>query len=142
MSAARREISAYFRHEPDARRSINALEAMFEVYRSNTDEPGTEYSRLLTIVLPEIPSLATFFVDSYLMIKVRELVERNGGAVWDSTVDAAEAMAYDPDDESGPEVVEEIRRRLATPRSQWFLVDAAERNRRSQDEDLEVPDEH
>jgi hypothetical protein len=86
-----RDRSAHFLYEEDARRAADALEAMFKKYRSNTTRPGTDSSRLLTIMLPENPSLATFFVDPYVAWKAKEIVERHDGTIWPAVVDASVA---------------------------------------------------
>jgi hypothetical protein len=144
MTGPRPEISAYFVNEVDARRTADALDAMFEQYTTLNGDAVNGRRWLLTIVLPDNPSLSTFYVDEKLLAMVEELVESNGGAVWDSTVDPSEAAEYDPDDEPGPEVISEMCSRLATPRSEWVtsttqeLTAAVERERRTHDNGSEA----
>jgi hypothetical protein len=140
MRQARREVSAYFLHEADARRASAALDSLFHTYIPEGEGKAAD-RWLLTIVLPTEPSLATLYVDAALLDKVEELVERHGGALWESTVDESDTTEYDPDDEPGPGLVEEMRRRLATRRSQWVVVTAAERDRRSRNEDKDATDD-
>jgi hypothetical protein len=151
VSGPRREISAYFVHEADARRATAALDSLFQTLAPEQDPLDPERC-LLTIVLPTEPSVATLFVDARLLVKVEQLVERHGGAVWENTIDESTgtdstATEHDPEDEPGPEVVEEMLRRMATPRSQWVtsttkdLMAAVERERLAQRQGRDVAGE-
>lgn len=109
----RPEISAYFVHEADARRTADALDAMFENYLILKREPINGRRWLLTIVLPDDPALGTFYVDAILLAMVHELVEGNLGALWAGTVSASEATEPDPNNEPGPQVAGAMHRRVA-----------------------------
>jgi hypothetical protein len=137
MSGLRLEVSAYFLHEADARRTADALDVMFEQSVTLMSNPMNGRRWLLTVVLPDDPSLGTFNVDTTLLAMVSALVEDNGGALWDDSEDASEAMEYHANHQPNPEVVAEMHRRLVTPESDWVMVDAVEREARSQDKGSE-----
>jgi hypothetical protein len=118
VSTPPREIVACFLEEADARRAADALDALFKVHQPASDESADEGRWLLTVTLPETPSLATFHVDTRLLWKVEDLVEQHGGEVWD------------------PEVLAEVRSRLETPLSEWVTVTRAEMLERIEGENL------
>lgn len=101
MSGPRREMSAYFLHEADTRRTADVLDVLFEHSVILRSDPSCGRPWLLTIVLPDNPSLSTFYVDDRLLAMVEELVESNGGALWDGIVDESAATDREPDDEPG-----------------------------------------
>jgi hypothetical protein len=120
MTMRDREITACFLEETDAQHAMDELCELFQVEGPVAPETDDEPHWTLNVLLPDIPAPATVHAAEPMLATVEEVVERRGGSIREEV-------------ELSPSVLAELRRRLDTPRSEWVVVTAAERDRRSRE---------